>query len=279
MKNFTLLLLTTFSLSAASGQTTGKVDLKKGQKYNIETVINTTATQEFAGTPIDIVADVNTTNLIEVDNVDDKNFSLNSSITKLNVSLNAAGREMKYDSDKKEDRDGELGGELNSLLNKATKLSLAANGKFAEPEKADAPTSELVAFISGLVGDFTKPYEAAIIVVPAGSKAGASWVDSSSNAGLSKRVTTYSLSEIKNNEASIKITGTMNTDGHTELMGQQVKVTSTGKVSGDAIVDVTTGLVKSRDMVLDATGVSEIMGQQMPVTTKINAKTKVTPAK
>jgi hypothetical protein len=55
----------------------------------------------------------------------------------------------------------------------------------------------------------------------------------------------------------------------------EVNVSSEGKLSGEGIVDMNTGLVKQKTTVLDATSVTEVMGQSIPGTSKVTTITTV----
>lgn len=109
-------------------------------------------------------------------------------------------------------------------------------------------------------------------------KAGSTWTDSTVNES-GKKVTTYTVKEIKGNDAVLDIKGTMQSSTKQEMMGNEVITTTSGTSVGESIVDMSTGVVKNHSITLNATGSAEVMGQSIPITTKVTSKTTITPAK
>src|SRR5438477_12363363 len=106
-----IFLLSTFLFLFIAGfcQLPGTLVLTKGQKYLVENKFNAVTSQEMAGQSMESKADIFTSNNFEVSDVKDGNYNLTNTITKVTAALTAMGQDMSFDSDKKDDMDGEMG--------------------------------------------------------------------------------------------------------------------------------------------------------------------------
>lgn len=284
MKKITLLFTAATLMTAFSfAQSTGKLTLVKGQKLTVENKLNTVINQEFMGNAMEITADVTSNSAIEVKGQNDKNYNISNTLTRLNLSSSIMGQEMKYDSDKKEDRDGEMGKDLNSMVNTPMDVEVGENGKVvsspdAKKDKNDDPGKSAISAMLGGAGDAKGFVELAFMVIPTGMKAGSTWTDSTVNEE-GKKITTYTIREVKGNDAVLDIKGTIQNSTRQEMMGNEVITTTSGTVTGESIVDMSTGIVKNHTVTVEATGSTEAMGQQIPLTTKVTSRTTIVPAK
>ena len=55
----------------------------------------------------------------------------------------------------------------------------------------------------------------------------------------------------------------------------EVNVSMDAKLSGESVVDISTGIVKQKTLNMDGTGTAEMMGQSIPMTTKVTSTTTV----
>lgn len=110
----------------------------------------------------------------------------------------------------------------------------------------------------------------AFMVIPASAKTGFSWTDSSSGNGV-KKSTVYTLKEIKGNETIVTISGVLDTDTKMEMQGMEIATKTNGKITGEQVVDSKTGVIKQRTTNVEASGNVQVMGQEMPITTKLNS--------
>ena len=60
-----------------------------------------------------------------------------------------------------------------------------------------------------------------------------------------------------------------------EQQGMEINVKMEANLSGEGIVDVNTGLLQQRTTVMDGTGSAEVMGQSIPMTSKITTITSI----
>ncbi len=274
------IIAVTTLVSAASAQTNSTVSLMKGQKFVIENKFTATSAQEMGGQSIDSKAAVFTSNNVEVKNLSDKGFDLSTTYTKVTANLSAMGNDMNFDSDKKEDMDGEMGKDMKGMINSPKSVMIDKAGKIVSVVKDTTSTSGqgmMGMMMQQLMGNAEESgygLSEAFLVLPAKAKVGDKWSDSTSKNGVSRH-TTYTVTAISDTEATLAVSGNLITDTKAEMQGMEVATKTTGKISGEQIVDIKSGLIKSRNTTVDSNGNIEAMGQVIPMTSKLNAVTTV----
>ena len=128
--------------------------------------------------------------------------------------------------------------------------------------------------ITGGDGDESNGANAAFEVVPAGKKAGDTWSDSVIIEGI-KTYRNYTIKQITGNIATVLLSGSQVTKKKMEQQGMEITVNMEAKLSGEGMVDINTGLLQQRTMVMEGIGSAEVMGQSIPVTTKVTTTTTV----
>lgn len=262
-------------------QTSGKLTLAKGQKIQIDNNIKSVINQEMMGQSIEITVDASLVHQVEVKEKKAASYLLSSTLTRLTTNGSAMGQEMKFDSDKKEDLESETGKAIKDQLNVSKDLELSVSAKVINGVKKDAaaPASggQLMDMLNNVTGgnsDESNGANAAFDVLPAGKKAGDTWSDSTITDEI-KTYRNYTLKEVKGNDATVLLTGKQITKKKVEQQGMEINVSMDGNLTGEGIVDISTGLLKQRTVVMDATGSAEVMGQSIPVTTKVTTTTTV----
>lgn len=262
--------------ATAQCQNPGKLILKKGDKYVMENNFSAVSTQQMAGQSMDSKANFFTSNNIEVKDVSD-NYTLANTYTKITASINAMGQDMNFDSEKKEDMEGEMGSGLKNLIGQPKKVVVTKDGKII-PDKSDTSNKDQNAgmmsmMMKQLMGD---PEESgyglseAFMLIPAKAAVGFTWSDSSSSDGI-KRSAIYTIKQINGSDAVVNISGLIDVDTKMETQGTQVSIKSSGKVAGEQTVDMKTGLVKQRNTTIESNGKAVAMGMEIPTTEKITA--------
>ncbi|MDO9373819.1 MAG: DUF6263 family protein [Bacteroidota bacterium] len=268
--------------SSSFAQTTsGKLGLTKGQKLQVDNSIKSVISQEMAGQSIEISVDANLVHQLEVKDKKDKSYVVASTLKKLSTNGNAMGNSLSFDSDKKEDLESETGKALKDRLNVAQDIELADDAKVINGVKpsTDKPASggqllDMINNVTGAGNDNSNGANAAFEVMPAGKKVGDTWSDSSITEEI-KTYRNYTLKEIKGDVATVSLTGKQITNKKVEQQGMQITVNMEGKLSGEGFVDMKTGILKERTILLDGTGNIEVMEQSMPMSTKVTTKTTV----
>ena len=104
-------------------------------------------------------------------------------------------------------------------------------------------------------------------------------MDSSNKEGI-QRATTYTVKEIKGNDAVVTISGILNTDAKSQMQGMDIINRSKGNLKGEEIIDINTGVIKERTTTLESTGTTLIQAQglEIPMTTKVTFVSSARPA-
>lgn len=281
IKIFSLVLAAVCSANAGvyAQSATGKLALTKGQKLQVDNIIKSVISQEMMGQQMEIVIDANLIHQLEVKDKKPNSYVLSSTLTRLVTSGTAMGQEMKFDSDKQEDLETETGKAIKSQLNVNKEVELSDNAQVIKGVEKDTSSSgggQLMEIVKNVTGDLDESNgaSAAFDVIPAGKKAGDSWSDSSITEEI-KTYRNYTIKEVNGSTATVSLTGKQVTKKKVEQQGMEINVSMEGILSGEGTVDMSTGLLKQRTMVMDGTGIAEIMGQTMPVTTKVTTTTTV----
>jgi hypothetical protein len=256
-------------------QNAGKLVLGKGQKYSLENKFSATIGQEMMGQSMDSKAEFLTSSNIEVKDVKDDNYELTNTYTKITANISAMGQDMSFDSDKKEDMDGEMGSGMKDLIGQPKEVVVDKNGKIIMDKKDTAikePEGGIMSMmmkrVMGSPEETGYGLSEAFMIIPAKASTGFSWGDSTSADGVKKSVT-YTLKEIKGTDAIVTISGTLDVDTKTEMQGTELSSKSTGKINGEETVDLKTGLIRQRNTTIQSSGKLIAMGQEIPVTTTI----------
>ncbi len=251
-----------------------KITLVKGQKYTVENKIITNSTSEMQGQSMVTNADITTVYNMEVDDVTDSAYNMTNKIAAIKMNMSTMGQNINFDSEKKEDMDGEMGSNLKDYINHPHPVVMDLSGKVIIQGKNDsaqnlAPTP--TEMMLKQMGDPESQGYGAVFAFQAISKKtqpGNSWQDSTSKDGVT-RVTNYTIKDIKENIATVTISGTETRDTKIEMQGMEISTKTIGKFSGEETVDINTGVILQNNTTMDASGNISVMGQEIP--TKVNA--------
>ncbi|MEP7111576.1 MAG: DUF6263 family protein [Ferruginibacter sp.] len=280
-KSFYLLLPAAciLSITSFSQTSSGKLLLAKGQKIQIDNNVKTVSSQDMMGQAVEITLDANLIHEVVVKDKKANSYLLTSTLIKLSTFGSAMGQELKFDSDKKEDLESENGKALKDQLNVTKELELDESAKVIMGVKKDTGAiagGQLMDMINNVSfgNDESNGANAAFEVMPAGKKVGDSWSDSSITEGM-KTYRNYTFKEADGNNATILLAGKQLTKKKLDLQGMEVNINLEATLSGEGIVDMRTGLLKQRTMVMEGTSTTEVMGQSIPGTTKVTTTTTV----
>ncbi|MCW3092745.1 MAG: hypothetical protein JWP81_3814 [Ferruginibacter sp.] len=268
-------------IPAIAQSSPGKLVLSKGQKFQIDNNVKSVINQEMMGQSIEIKTDANMVHQLEVKEKKNNAYLVSSTLTRLTSSGSAMGQEMNFDSEKKEDLEGEMGQALKDQLNVAKEAEFNEKAKVIRGISKDTAAgasgqmAEMIKRFAGSAGDESNGAVVAFEVIPAGKKVGDSWSDSTITEQV-KTYKNYTFKELNGNNASLSITGKQLTQMKMEQQGMEIHVSMEGNITEEGIVDIKTGLVKQRNSVLDGTGTTEVMGQSIPSKIKVTTITTVT---
>ena len=276
MKKITLFIATSICISTGLfAQNNSSLNLKKGQKYSVENKVSTKSSTEMQGQTMEANIDAVTSYSIEVKDHVNNNYNLTNTVTGVKINMTQMGQEMNFDSEKKEDLEGPIGSVLKDYIKQPKDVVIDRSGKVIASKKDEK--SDTTNVMAKQLGDFEATgygADMAFESLPKNIKVGSIWSNKTDNGGVSK-TTNYSVKSISGNLATLTIDGTMTTDTKMENQGMEITTKTTGKFTGEEVVDITTGVIQSNTSNVDATGTIGVMGQQLPTSSKVTSTTTV----
>jgi len=246
-----------------------KIAVTKGQK--LETLTTTKMTMEMMGQNINNESGATTD--IEVKDVNAEGFLFSSVIKRMTTKVSGMGQDISFDSDKKEDMDGQIGQAVKDQINVQQEIQVDQKGKVISTTASSDKKTGGMADMMSITGDVTKgqPYPILIQLPAKTVKPGDTWVDSSGTTATIRTVTTYTLKQINADGALVSFTGTLAKNGTIEQNGMEIQMDMSGTTKGEAVYEAGTGLLKTSSTVSDIKGTLGIMGQNAPLSATVTA--------
>jgi hypothetical protein len=202
-------------------------------------------------------------------------YQLSSTNTHMILSISMMGQDMNYDSDKKEDRESEIGQSMNSLINQTVTFDINSFGKVIESSvvKPAAASTEAVDAANPLlkmlgIGSNLTGTSAAvnIFATDATIQPGQSFTDTSGSDAAEKITSsfTYTLTGVKDGIANFSINGKTTLIKEIEMQGMQASINTNTIITGDMQVDTRTGLLIKKTVNMAVQGNTEVAGMQIP---------------
>ena len=255
-----------------------KIDIQKGQKYQVETTNKTTSSAEVMGQTMETLIDSKTITLVEVMNNNSDGTDLQSTATKVLLTSSMMGQDMSFDSDK-QDNEGPMAEGLSKLLNKPRAISIDSKGTITKQEIIE---SDMQGMLTGNNAELSKTTELFIpSLIGKELKAGDSINDIASQTKekySSRDSGTYRITKIENGVASITYTGTQYITTVMEQMGMEMNMIINSVVKTELQVDMKTGIVLLKSSELDTNTTVDAGGMTIPATGKTITTIKITPA-
>ena len=272
MKKNLLMAVAVLAICGSSiAQTYNPLQLKKGQKYQVETKLNTNTVTEVQGQSMENVADIVTTYLLEVKNVGDS-IDLANMVTSLKMNMNQMGQEIAYNSEDTADTNNPFAGPLKEFINKSYDVRISTTGKI--PENNDEKETDMIV---RQLGDFeSSGYGATIafLSLPKDVKAGTTWTNKVEKEGTNS-VTEYTVKSVSGDLATLAIKGSTENEINMTNQGIEMTVRGKGTFTGEQIVNVKTGVIQSSTTDANSDGTVEAMGQEFPTKTTVKSVTTV----
>ena len=252
---------------------TPAVKLTAGEKYTVITTTKGNMSQEVMGQTMEIPMDITINSLLEVKAASDAGCQLSTANNHIVLSMSMMGQDINYDSDKKEDRDGQLGGTMGDMLNKSTAFNINKFGKIDESsivkparDKNDAASANPILGMINM-GDADVPSPAVdLFKTDTEIKVGDSFTDSSTSAdGKDKKSMTYTLAEVKDGAAKFTVAGSSALTKEMEMQGMQTTSVTNTKITGEMWVNAVNGLLAKKVLNMAITGSVEVAGMNIPV--------------
>jgi hypothetical protein len=258
----------------------GKLILTKGQKIEINNKTKSVISQEMMGQAIEISVDANMVHQLEVKDKMSNSYLITSTLTKLTTNGAAMGKEMKFDSEKKEDMESETGKLMKDQLNVTKEIEISENAKVIKAAKKSASAvsaGQMMDMINNMTGgnvDESNGAGSAFEIIPAGKKIGDKWSDSTVMGDI-KTYNSYTLKSVNGNIATLELKGKQLINKKMEQQGMEINIKMEANISGEGIVDMNTGLLQQKTTLIDGSGSAEVMGQSIPMSSKTTTITTV----
>ncbi|MBS1759643.1 MAG: hypothetical protein JST23_05895 [Bacteroidetes bacterium] len=254
-----------------------KITVTKGQKFDVISTNQSTTSAEVMGQSMETNINSNTTAAYAVTDVNDKEISLTSTVTKMVMSVKGMGGEQSYNSEDKKSS-GQLADVLNKTLNKPKNITIDQKGNITKQDKEDEEMASMGAMSASSSTNYTDLFLPGLIgaTFTAGTEVPYNASSKSEN-GSALDSGVYKITSIENGIASISYKGTQTTTKTIEQMGMEMQVTGTNAVKSELQVDVATGLVLLKATVVDINMSVDAGGMMIPVTGKSVTTTTVKP--
>lgn len=280
MKKLVVVLLSVISFTVFAQTPTGKIVVKKGQHFMVESSSDGVSKMDMMGQSMEMKIGSATKLTAEIKESKDNNYTITQTLTNVKSSFSGMGQEKTFDSDKKEDLDSSEAGALyKGKLNVPKDFVITTEGKSIvttdttsiEKKQDDNPMSEIMNMMSA-----GQDNAAAILflVIPKGKKVGDTWLDSTINEGM-KMKKTYTLNSIANKEAAVTVNTVMDINKTMQVQGMDMNAAMTSKVNATVLVDVISNVQKENKSTMELTGTIDIMGQSVPMTATATSLTTV----
>lgn len=260
MKRIYLFAALAFLSTACLAQGVRSVNLKKGQKFNVNTVSKTHIVVNGMGQDIETNTEGTSKAIFAVDDATPTGYTLSSTITAMKVNLSMMGQAMSYDTEHP-DSTNPAAAEIDKMINKPTVYTIRRDGQVEKTTMpADMPdmANQLLGSGAGVKG--------LLLGVPKGLKVGDTFDvnDNDSVLGV-KMALTYTVKSISGDNAAVTFNGTQKTDSKVQNQGMEVHTVSEGTLEGEATLDLRTGILRTSKSTAKMKGTASAMGMDMPL--------------
>jgi Family of unknown function (DUF6263) len=257
-----------FTGFTAMAQKASSIRLQKGDNITITNTAKVTSTVNYMGQDMEMGGDIVSANTIKVDAAKGNAYDMTTTLSKVKLNMSALGQELAYDSENPGAGDERLAGAFKDKLNKPAAVTIGGDGVvLASPADESAEASPMLA----MLGDAGRMSEGDIVasaffLIPEASKmAGASWSSDASKGEDVKIVYNYTLKEIKDGHALVIVKSENALKMKAMQMGMETTTSVKGGGEGEILVELSSGLVKKRTMLITMTGNVDAAGMQIPI--------------
>ncbi|UEG50152.1 DUF6263 family protein [Ferruginibacter lapsinanis] len=261
------------SIGCFAQKQTTKIVLTGNQSLKFTSTIKGNISQEALGQSMDMDIDVVNHKNILVKSVDKEKYKIDFTTTRLKSDISLMGTSKKFDSDNKEDMNGEMK-DFGKDINVVKPFELGCNNSCISTDsiaKSSNTASKNADLMSGMIdqlmgsGNDEATIESYFMLLPTDKKLGDSWTDSLISGDI-KKYTTYKWDSLQNNIAVLTITEKIINNIKTEMMGMDISTNIVNDVAEARKVDIKTGVIIERKSTVKMNGSADIMGMSVPVT-------------
>lgn len=280
MNKFLFILALAAGINSAAQKNTSKINFPKGQKLEMTAQTKAVITQEVMGQSMEINVNSTIVRSFDIEEVNNGTARIEHKIKKLQFAFDAMGQAQSFDSDKPEDMKSEIGKSLEKSIKNKYSMSVDEKGTIlsvkadddnpnAEKEGGDVMSNMMGQFAEGL--QVPKTGETiSLKVTTAGQFAkGQSWTDSLT--GEESGTVKYTVNNITASDVLIDYISEGVTKKKQDVgNGVEMDVNLKNNTTGIITLDKKSGLLKQRTVESEGSGSMEVMGQSIPMKSKIS---------
>lgn len=254
-----------------------QITVTKGQKFDVTSTTQSTTNAEVMGQAMETNINNNASTTFEIKDVNDKEISLTSTITKMVMSVKGMGQEQSYNSEDKNST-GDLATAIGKTINKPKNIIIDLKGNITKQDKEDDELAGMGAVSASSNSNYTDLFLPGLIGVnfTAGTETPYT-ANTKTDAGSTLDSGVYKINSIENGVASVSYAGTQTIAKTIEQMGMEMQVTGSNAVKSELQVDIATGVVLLKATVIDISMSVDASGMLIPVTGKSVTTTTVKP--
>jgi hypothetical protein len=247
------------------------IKVQNGQKTQLVTTTISTIKQNAMGQEIELKSDVSMNIDVEI-KATTPDFNLTHTIKRIQVKSEGMGQSMSFDSDKKDDRENQIGQLLSGVLDKSLEFHISNNGITGEIKLEDQSLNAA----KNLLGDFDEINDEVLLAYPKTINIGDQWINELNKDANNKSKIEYIAKSVVNDEVVLSFKGSIKKKQNKSMQGMDATVTSSSILNGELTLNIKTGLIKNKSSEANAKGTTEIMGQTIPftLTKSIHSSTK-----
>ncbi len=279
MKKFFLLSAIAWAFIGTAQKTGNPLTFPKGQKLEMTAQTKAIITQEVMGQSMDMNVNSTIVRSFDIEEVNNGTARIEHKIKKLQFDFDAMGQAQTFDSEKPEDMKSEIGKSLEKSIKNKYSMSVDPTGTIVSIKADDDnpnPETKSEDMVANMMGQFAEGLEVpksgdiiSLKIKTSGDLAkGKSWTDSLS--GEETGTVKYTVSNITASEVLIEYISEGTTKKKQEVGGgMEMDVNLKNKTTGTITLDKKSGLLKQRTVDSQGAGTMEVMGQSIPMKSKI----------
>ncbi len=285
MKQIFLVAAVALSVTSFSQKVTSKLTFKKGQKLEMISKVNSTVTMEMMGQTMDTKIDATITRMFDVEDVSGSATTIEHKMKRMQMNMEApmAGAQS-FDSENEKDMKGDAGKAMEKALKNKYSMTVDAGGKITSVKADDDnPNKEvkvdgndmMSGTMAGVVSGMELPKSGDLsefkILPEAGAAKGDTWTDTTGG-----KKSMYKVTDVTDALVLIDYTEEGKTEKTQKANGMELKISTKDNTTGKITLDKKTGLLKEKTGITSSQGTMEVMGQEVPMSTKTTKTITVT---
>jgi Family of unknown function (DUF6263) len=272
MKQILFLSCMLIAIAGLSQTVNNKLNFQKGQKLEMQLDVNTTSTTSMGET----VVNASFNRIFDVEDVVNGNATIEHKIKRIQFKVESMMGNQNFDSDNEKDAKGPASKPFEKSLKEKYTMTLDPTGTVLSVKQDEAPPADAKPEGDDMTSVFMSQIGAGMRMPDVGDKSlfsilpshavakGEGWTDTSNNM---KQV--FVVSDITDKDIVIAYTSDATVHKTQKIMGMDILVNSKDATTGKITLDRKTGLLKEKTGVTDSDGTMEVMGQTIPITTKV----------